>query len=94
MHQVQREDLCRKWIDEAQKNTTLEWSIEDLEIVLKQLKNGKSCDTLVYENLLFKPENAGTDLKQAVLKESNGMKKQQVFPQALGMCNISSLYKN
>ena len=94
VHQAQREAMCKKQINEAQNNVTPYWSIEDLEIVLKQLKNGKSHNPLGYANELFKPENAGTDLKQAVLQMSNGMKKQQVFPQALSMCNITSLYKN
>ena len=44
--------------------------------------------------MAYKPENVGVDLKLAVLKMSNEIKKQQVFPQALGLCNITSLYKN
>ena len=77
---MQRESLCIKRINEAQKNVTPYWSIEHLDIVLKQLMNGKSRDPLGFANELFKPENAGTDLKQAVLKMSNGMKNHQVFP--------------
>ena len=44
-------------------------------------------------NELFKPEHAGEDLKLALLKMSNEIKKQQIFPKALGLCYISSLYK-
>ena len=68
--------------------------MNDLDIVLQQLKNGKSRDPLGYANELFKPENTGTDLKYAVLRLSNEIKKQQVFPEALSLCNIISLYKN
>ena len=52
VHQVQREDLFEKQISEAQKNVTPEWTMEDLELVLKQLKNGKSRDPLGYANEL------------------------------------------
>ena len=91
MHEVQREELWAKRLKEAQQNKTPEWTLEDLEIVLQQLKNNKSQDPLGFANEVFKPENAGTDLKLALLKMSNNMKDQQVFPQALAMCNISSL---
>ena len=94
VHQVQREDLFEKQISEAQKNVTPEWTMEDLELVLKQLKNGKSRDPLGYANELFKPENVGSDLKNALLLMSNEIKNQQIFPEALSQCNITSLYKN
>ena len=94
MHEVQREELWAKRLEEAQQNKTPEWTLEDPEIVLQQLKNNKSRDPLGFANEVFKPENSGTDLKLALLKMSNNMKDQQVFPQALAMCNISSLCKN
>ena len=94
IHQVQRENLWQKRFEEAQRNVTPDWTMQDLEVVLKQLKNKKSRDPLGLANELFKPENAGEDLKLALLKMSNEIKKQQIFPKALGMCNISSLYKN
>ena len=46
-----------------------------------------------FTNDLFKSECAEEDLKRAVLKMSNRIKKQQVFPKTLGLCNITSLYK-
>ena len=56
-----------------------------------QLKSNKSRDTLGYSNEIIKPENAGKDLKFAVLKMSNKIKKDQQFPEALRHCNITSL---
>ena len=67
--------------------------MDNLNIVLGQLKNNTSRDPMGYSNEIFKPEHAGEDLKMAVLKMSNGIKRQQVFPVALSQCNISSLYK-
>ena len=94
MHQVQQEELWEKRLHEAQANITPNWTMLDLEVVLRQLKNNKSRDPMQFSNELFKTENVGIDLKLAVLKMSNEIKKQQVFPQALGLCNITSLYKN
>ena len=83
MHQLQRERLCESRIREAQNNITPDWTSDN-----------KSRDPLGFANEVFKPENAGVDLKLALLKMSNKIKKEQVFPESLGMCNISSLYKN
>ena len=68
--------------------------MDDLTIVLKQLKNNKSRDPLGLANELFTPNHAGEDLKLAVLKLMNQMKTQQVFPEPLKLSNISSIYKN
>ena len=68
--------------------------MSDLDVVLRQLKNNKSRDPMQFSNELFKPENVGVDLKEACLKMSNEIKRQQVFPEALGLCNVTSLYKN
>ena len=43
-HEMQRENLCKEQLEEAQYVKTLDWTIQDLETVLKQLKNNKSCD--------------------------------------------------
>jgi hypothetical protein len=94
VHMMQREDLCDQRLKEAHEHKTPEWSMEDLVIVLKQLKNNKSRDPLGFANELFKPENAGYDLNNAVLKMMNIIKQQQIFPEPLGYCNITSIYKN
>ena len=61
--------------------------------MLKQLKNNKSRDPLGLANELFKPTNAGSDLKKAMLLLMNQIKSTQVFPDVLKYCNITSLYK-
>ena len=68
--------------------------MSDLEKVLKQLKNNKSRDPMGLANELFKPINAGEDLKIATLKLVNQIKTTQEFPDILKQCNITSLYKN
>ena len=79
---------------EAQKNVTLDWTMQDLEVVIKQIKNKKSEGPLGLANELFKPEYAGQDLKLALLKLSNEVKKQHIFPKVLGLFNITSLHQN
>ena len=94
VHKVQRENLCDLRLQEAQENKTPEWTMKELELVLKQLKNNKSKDPLDMPNELFKPQNIGSDLKTAVLKMMNQIKAQQKVPDSIKYCNITSLYKN
>jgi hypothetical protein len=94
VHQVRQEDLCKERLEQAQHNKTPEWTMEDLNKVLKQLKENKSRDPLGFANELFRPETAGEDLKKAILDLMNEIKSSQIFPERLGMCNITSLYKN
>ena len=91
---MRREDLCKERLKEAQSVRTPDWPLQQLEIVLKQLKNKKSRDPLGLANELFKPINAGGDLKIAVLKLMNEIKRTQKVPEVLNFCNITSLYKN
>ena len=67
--------------------------MENLELVLRQLKNNKSRDPLRWANELFKPNNAGKDLKLAILRMMNEIKRQQTVPDIIKRCNITSIYK-
>ena len=76
LHQLQRENLCDKRLNEAHENKTRPWTTGDLDIVLKHLKVNKSRDPLAFANELFKPNNAEEDLKLAVLQLMNQIKSQ------------------
>ena len=76
------------------KTKTPEWTMMDLNTVMKQLKNNKLRDPLGLANELFKPLNAGEDLRTATLKLMNQIKTTQKIPDILKQCNITSLYKN
>ena len=67
--------------------------MKDLDKVLKKLKKNKSRDPLGLCNELFRPGVAGDDLKLALLKLMNRMKADQIFPECLELCNISSIWK-
>ena len=88
-----KEKLCEKLLKVARANKTPPWEMKHLNRVLKQLEKNKSRDPLGYCNELFRPEVAGDDLKLALLKLMNKAKKDQVFPECLELCNISSIWK-
>ena len=94
VHKMQRELLCDRRLEEAQANKTPDWTMSELEVVLKQLKNNKSKDPLDLPNEIFKPKNIGTDLKLALLRLMNQIKRQQIVPEKMKLCNITSLFKN
>ena len=58
----------------------------------KHLKKQKSRDPLGLANDIFRPEVAGDDLKEAVIKMMNRIKLEKMFPQCSELCNISSLW--
>ena len=84
--------LCKARLNLTKLNKTDPWTIEDLNNAIKDLDNNKSRDALGHANEIFKC--AGSDLKLAVLKFMNHIKKTQTFPEALEYCNITSLYKH
>ena len=67
--------------------------MKQLETDLKYLKKNKSRDPLGYANEIFHPDVAGEDLKESILLLVNRIKGEQVYPSALELCDISSIYK-
>ena len=85
--------LCESRLKQCKQNKVNPWTMEDLDIAIKDLDKGKARDALGYANELFKDDVAGSDLKLALLKLMNHIRKGQNFPEALQACNITSLYK-
>ena len=67
--------------------------MDDLDMVLNHLKKNASRDRHGYANEIFRPEVAGKDLKVALLSLMNHIKKLQVIPDVMKLCNISSIWK-
>ena len=86
--------LCEKRLEQAKANKTNPWSMNDHKVALKSLDKDKSRDALGLANEIFKEGVAGKDLKLAVLKLMNRFKAEQRYPEALELCNITSLYKH
>ena len=89
-----KEKLCQLRLDMARRNVTPDWTMTELEKVLKSMKNNKSRDPFGYINELFKENAAGSELKIAILMMMNRIKNEQKFPNALEIANISAIYKN
>ena len=68
--------------------------MDQLDVVLKYLKKNKSRDPLGYANDIFHIDVAGDDLKQAIILMMNRVKREQIYPEVLEDCDISSIYKN
>ena len=91
--QEDKEELSSLRLDLAKKNKSPDWTIDDLDKVLKFLKKNKSRDPLDFSNEIFKPNVAGEDLMLAILLMMNLIKNKQEFPEILRICNITSIYK-
>ena len=90
--QKEREELCYKRLADAKNNITPDWTTENVKNVIKQLKKKKSCDPYGYSNELI--QEGGNDLLLSITKLMNNVKTQQVFPECLEPCNVTSLFKN
>ena len=75
----------------AKTEKTIDWTLVQLEKVLKSLKNGKARDAHGHIYELYK--YSGHDLKCSMLRMFNMMKKKQVYPTIFQPSNISSFYK-
>ena len=92
-HKQLRDELCQKRLELTTKNKTNDWTKLQLKVVLKELKNKKARDPNSWANELFDPKVAGEDLVDATLALMNRIKREQVYPKCMELCNISSLYK-
>ena len=73
----------------SKQKVSREWTEEDLENILKSLKNSKARDA--HGHTL---KNGGKDLKLSLLKLCNAVKSRQVYPKIFQPSNITSLYKS
>ena len=73
---------------------TKEWSEDDLEIALRDLKNNKSRDFEVYANEIFKNGIIGTDMKKSLLIMFNSLRKENIIPQFMNVANVTTVPKS
>ena len=66
--------------EHLKNKVTNDWSDKELTLALKSLKNNKSRDPGGFINEIFKPPVVGRDLKDALLKFLNGIKKRIFLP--------------
>ena len=75
------------------RNINLKNIRNNLDEVLKSLKNNKSMDPLGMVNELFKEGCIGTNLKKALRRLFNGVKIQELIPILMDLSNITTIYK-
>ena len=76
------------------KNVSIpDWTVHDLDKVLKSLKVSQSPDTMSLVNELFLPKNIGVDLKTSLLIFFNGIKNNCFIPECLKNVFITSIPK-
>ena len=71
-----------------------EWSENDLDIALGDLKNNKSRDFEDYANELFKKETIGTNLKKSLLIMFNSLKRENLIPKFMNYANVTTVPKS
>ena len=75
-------ELCETRLNVSKLKSTDPWTIDDLNLAIKDLDNGKARDALGHANELFKQEVAGTDLLLGTLKFMNHIKKKSIGSQS------------
>ena len=73
---TEKEKLCEERVKLSKLNKAKPWNMKNIEAVLKYLKRNKSRDPHGQANEVFKPEVAEEDLKLALLKIMNRVKKE------------------
>ena len=91
--QEDKEELAALRLEQASKNKSPAWTKDDLDKVLNYLTNNKSRDPIGNANELFKPKVAVEDLKLAILLLVYRIKENNEFPEALRLCDITSIFK-
>ena len=81
------------YLKRIESKETCDWTITDLDKVVKKLKNNRARDPHDLVNEVFKPQIMGQDMKLALLHLLNQIKRDQVIPEKLLQANITSLYK-
>ena len=88
-----KSELWEYRLNELKSAKSEAWTQDDLEKVLKSLKNNKTRDPVGMINEIFKPGCAGDDLKLALLYLFNGIKRNCYIPEYMTLANITTLYK-
>ena len=91
---VLKMELWLSRLEYLKETKTSCWKMNELEKVLKGLKNNKCMDPVGMINETFKEGAIGADLKEALLMLFNGIKENQFIPPIMTLANISTIYKN
>ena len=96
LHDIQelKSKLWQSRLENIEVKKTPDWNINQLNKILKGLKNNKSRDPNGMANELLKDGYIGADLKEALLLLINGMKQHKINPDFMTLADITSIFKN
>ena len=92
IHEV-KEELFKLKLEKAKTKVSSDWTMKDLEDVLKQIQKGKSRDPEGISREVFHPSVKGENLKKSILIMFNLMKKQGTIPNFMKRAIISPIPK-
>ena len=90
---IRRNKIFKMKMKVAGKQKSPDWTMKDLEVVLKNLKRNKSRDFEGYLNEIFKLDVIGDDLKESLILMFNMLKKKQLIAIFMNFCNITTVPK-
>ena len=88
-----KDELFELRLKLASSNRSLPWTMEDLEAVLENLKEGKSRDPNCWVRELFCSKVAGKDLKISMLKLLNKIRTENYIPEFIREADVATIYK-
>ena len=88
-----KNELWKYRLTHLKKVVTGPWTENQLDKVIKSLKNNQTRDPLGIINELFKPGVIGVQLKMSTLDLMNNIKQNMEIPRQLQMSNITTIYK-
>ena len=88
-----KDELFELRLKIASSNKSKPWNMDQLEVVLKHLKEGKSRDPNGWVRDLFRNEVAGLQLKKSLLLLMNKMKSENHIPDFIRNADVTTFYK-
>ena len=79
IHKI-KESIFHLGMEKARSNTTSDWTMKDLEKVLKEIKKDKSRDPKGISREIFHPSIIGENLKLSLLTMFTKLKQEGIIP--------------
>ena len=92
-YEVEVENQFRDILNITRDTKLPDWSMQDLEKVLKSLKSKQSQDTMGLVNEIFLPSNIGSDMKASLLTLFNRVKNNAYIPDFFKNVYITAIPK-
>ena len=89
-----KNELWELRLELLKDKSSSKWSLADLEKATKNLKNNQARDPNGMISEIFKSDNAGKDLKKAVLDLMNLVLETLQIPDQMKLADITSIFKN